>query len=90
MHRSYSAGALASSLSGLKPWSIPHSTARVRLSTPSFRRLKAPECVQGHVFNGGQRQFRVTVEAQGPVPDETVAMTVVAGQVQPGRRVPEP
>ena len=35
--RCYSAGALARILSGLNPWSIPHSTARVRLSRPSFR-----------------------------------------------------
>ena len=46
--------------------------------------------MQCHVFDRGHRQLRMALESHCPVPDEAVAVTMVAGKVQPGRGFPEP
>jgi len=46
--------------------------------------------MQGYIFDRRDRHERMPLEPDGAVPDESVAVAVVAGQMKPFGRLPEP
>lgn len=54
------------------------------------RRRQAPQGMQCHILDCGQRQKRGSLEPDGAVPHEAGSVPMGAGEVEPGRRFAQP